>query len=307
MVQGQNARAAGLALLACAILSFIDNFVYLISQETGLWQFQVFRVLFALPLLFLSAKVLKLACKPKNLQKTAIRSVFVATGLLIYFAALGVLPVAQAGAGLYSSPIWVLVFSIVIFGVRVSVPRILAITGGFIGVLMLLQPDFTEFSAVSLFPLVAGAFYGLGMMATRHWCAEESAITLTIGVLSTIGVASVVALSALTIWPVPGEDPGFIFKGWSPVSGEFLLLTLGQAVGAVMAVPLITQAYRIGAPSYVAVFEYSFLVFAALWTYLLWSQGTNALAWFGIIVISVSGALATFVDRTSATASSHRA
>lgn len=307
MVQSHNARAAGLALLASAILSFIDNFVYLIAQDMGLWQFQVFRVLFVLPILFLGAKVFGLSCKPKNLRKFAFRSIFVATGLMIYFAALGVLPVAQAGAGLYSSPIWVLVFSIAIFGVRVSVPRILAITGGFVGVLMLLQPDFADFSSYSLFPLAAGAFYGLGMMATRHWCAEESAITLTMGVFATIGVASLIALAAFTIWPVPGDDPGFVFRGWSPVTSEFLLLTLGQAVGAVIAVPLITQAYRIGAPPYVAIFEYSFLVFAAFWTYLLWAQGTNALAWVGIVVITTSGALATFAGRSSAAASSHRA
>ena len=47
----------GLALAASAVLSFIDNFVAPVSQEAGLWQFQVFRTLFAVPLLLVAARM----------------------------------------------------------------------------------------------------------------------------------------------------------------------------------------------------------------------------------------------------------
>jgi drug/metabolite transporter (DMT)-like permease len=70
---------------------------------------------------------------------------------------------------------------------------------------------------------------------------------------------------------------------------RFLWLTLLQAVGAVIAVTCISQAYRIGTPSYVAVIEYSFLIFASLWSFLLWGIPTNALSIAGIAVILIAG------------------
>ncbi len=57
MSTNQNIVAAGLALVASAILSFIDNFVGAVAQKAGLWRFQLFRALFALPLLLVAARV----------------------------------------------------------------------------------------------------------------------------------------------------------------------------------------------------------------------------------------------------------
>lgn len=150
MPRTQNIAAAGLAMAASAILSFIDNFVGAVSQEAGLWQFQLFRTLFAIPLLLMAARV-----------------------------------------------------------------------------------------------------------------------------------------SGMTLWP--GE--AFITAPWAAPSARFLWLTLVQAVGAVVAVSLIAQAYRIGTSATVAVFEYSSLIFASLWAFLLWGTATNTLAVIGIIVIFVSGVL----------------
>lgn len=293
MQPNQTLAAAGLALAASAILSLIDNFVAAVSQEAGLWQFQVFRALFALPVLVLAARVSGRAIRPVNLPRLAGRSLAVSTGLLIYFAALGTLPVAQAGAGLFSAPLWVALLSVVLFRQRIGSLGIFAVVIGFAGALMLLQPDPRNLTALSLMPLTAGLFYGFGMMITRHWCTQESAITLAIGVFLTIGLASVVMLGIVTLWP----GDAFLTAPWTMPSARFLWLTLFQAFGAVLAVTLIAQAYRIGAPAVVAVFEYSFLIFASLWAFLLWGTPTNALAWAGIAVILASGILMALSQR----------
>ncbi|MCI5041081.1 MAG: hypothetical protein MRY81_15530, partial [Donghicola eburneus] len=88
---------------------------------------------------------------------------------------------------------------------------------------------------------------------------------------------------------VPGES--FMTQPWATPSARFLWLTLFQAVGAVIAVTLIAQAYRVGTPAVVAVFEYSFLIFASLWAFLLWGTTTSTLAWLGISLILISGLL----------------
>lgn len=287
MLANPNTRAALLALFASAILSFIDNFVYVVSQEAGIWQFQIMRALFAVPVLLLIAKVTSHNLRPAHWGKLALRSLTVSTGLLIYFASLGILPVAQAGAGLYSAPIWVLLFSALLFATPITLLQLFAIICGFSGVLMLLQPDLAGLSNLSFLPLIAGLFYGLGMLLTGHLCVKESPLSLTIGVITTIGLISLGFLTYFTLSPV--ENPTFITSGWVTPTPRFLWLTLFQALGAVVAVSCISQAYRIGTPSYVAVIEYSFLIFASLWAYLLWGAKTNTLSVIGIMVILASG------------------
>lgn len=286
-----NARAALLALFASAILSFIDNFVYSVSLEAGIWQFQIVRALFAVPLLLIIAKVTSHNLRPVNMRKLALRSLVVSTGLIIYFASLGILPVAQAGAGLYSAPIWVLLFSSLLFSVRITMFQLFAIIIGFAGVLMLLQPNLQDLSKLSFLPLAAGLFYGLGMLLTPHLCSNESPLTLTIGVITTIGLMSLVFLFYFSIFPT--ENPSFLTRGWVPPTSRFLWLTMFQAFGAVIAVSCISQAYRIGTPSYVAVVEYSFLIFASLWAFLLWGTPTNTLSIIGIAIILITGAVLT--------------
>ena len=290
---GPNMAAAGLALAASAILSFIDNFVAAVGQEAGLWQFHVFRTLFALPMFLMLALVTRTRLKPLGLKKLIGRSLVVSTGLLIYFATLGTLPVAQAGAGLFSAPLWVALLSVVIFGHRLGLTRWIAVFIGFAGALMLLQPDPSTLTVMSLLPLAAGLFYGLGMMLTGIWCAQESPLALALGVFLTIGIASLVMLSVTTTFP--GET--FLSAPWAAPSPRFLWLTLFQAAGAVIAVTLIAQAYRTGAPAVIAVFEYSFLVFASLWTLLLWEIPTNGLAIAGIFVILFAGSLMALAGR----------
>ena len=288
MAATPNSRAAILALFASAILSFIDNFVFSVSQETGIWQFQITRTLFAIPILLAIAAITRHDLRPKNIPKLALRSLVVSIGLLIYFAALGVLPVAQAGAGLYSAPIWVLLFSALLFSARITAFQIGVICSGFAGVLMVLQPDLQALSVLSILPLAAGAILRrLGMLLTPHLCDQESPLTLTIGVILTIGMIGLMFLTFFTLFPV--ENPSFLTRGWVPASSGFLWLTLFQALGAVVAVSCISQAYRVGTPSYVAVMEYSFLIFASLWSYLLWGATTNTLSVLGIAVILLSG------------------
>jgi len=299
MHSGPNLTAALLALAASAILSFIDNFVAEIAKEAGLWQFQLARTLMALPLLVVGARMLKIGVLPKRPGVLALRSLIVSTGLMTYFAALGFLPVAQAGAGLFSAPIWVLVFSAVIFSRRLGLLQIAATLGGFSGVLLVLGVSATSLSLLTLVPLLAGAFYGLGMVITRHWCSSESPAAMALGIFLALGVFSLAALSYFTLWPVAGSETDFTLRGYQAVTGTFYWLTLLQAVGSVIAVSLIAQAYRIGDPAYVAVFEYSFLIFAAIWTLLLWGKliGGNAVIGIGLIILC--GAIVVLADHRS--------
>ncbi|WP_299949584.1 DMT family transporter [uncultured Ruegeria sp.] len=297
MTDNSNLVAVFAALFASAVLSFSDNFVAAVSQEAGLWQFQVTRTLIAVPVIVLLAYLFGVPLRVRSMARLALRSLVISVGLLMYFASLGFLPVAQAGAGLFSSPIWVLVFAVIFLGKRVNIWQVTAMGLGFSGVLMLLQPDLSDASLLLLLPLASGALYGLGALVTKHLCQNENAPTLAVGVFSAMGLISLVLLIYFTAFPPQSDDAPFFARGWEGVSNRFLLLTFCQSLAAVAAVVVIAQAYRVGEPAFVAVCEYSFLVFAAIWTFLLWGETTNDLAVGGIIAILVAGISMFFLSR----------
>lgn len=51
------------------------------------------------------------------------------------------------------------------------------------------------------------------------------------------------------------------------------------------------------APAFVSVFEYSFLIFACLWSFLLWGMAASSLVWAGIVVIIASGLAMSFLQK----------
>ncbi len=295
MFQNTSFKAAFLALFASLILGFVDQFVIEVSNEAGLWQFQVFRALIALLMLFCFGFFKGTSFKIHNFKKLIIRSFAVSTGLLIYFISINLFSVSAAGSGLYTAPLWVLIFSLALFKTPITVFQFLAMAIGFLGALFVLQPDFKMLDSLFLLPLVSGLFYGLGMLLTGHYCQEEKPLILAIGVFITLGFFSFLVLLWFTFFP--SEKPDFLTKGFQIPSLTFTWLTFIQALGAVFAVTFISEAYRIAPPPFVAVFEYSFLIFASFWAYILFETTHSIAALYGILLIILSGLLLSFYQK----------
>lgn len=297
MTRNRNLSAALLAVSASAVVSLTDNFVGAVQETAGLWQFQLVKALISLPLLIGAAFWAGVPLQSSHWGRLLLRSLAMAIGLLIYFATLGFLPVAQAGAGLYSAPIWIMLISVLFLGKRIGRRRIAAMALGFIGVLALLQPDLSGLTGLSALPLLAGVFYGLGALLTNYFCQDDHPLVLAIGVFAAIGTIAVGLLLFFTLNPVNADVVAFHSQGWVPLSSRFFWLTLGQAVGAATAIAILANAYRFGEPDFVSVCEYSFLVFAAIWARILWDIPTNFLAQIGIAIIILSGVSMYVLDR----------
>jgi len=296
MTQTQNRLgAAALAILGYAVLiGYTDNYVRVIAAEAGLWQFHATRTAMAMVLFAVAAPVLGLTLRPVNWRAVAARSAVHGAAMLVYFGCLAFLTVAQAAAGLFTAPIFVLILAKFLFGQRIGSLRIVAAAVGFLGVVLVLTPGSDQpLGWASLFPVLAGALYALGNLATREWCARESAATLTLGFFLAMGVAGLagMALLALFAGPVPAGTDGFILRGWVWPSGSFLWWTLVQAVGSAVAVGLMVRGYQLAEASRVAVLEYVILPVSAGWGWLLWSEVLSATAVLGMVLIVVAGAL----------------
>lgn len=285
--------AALAAILGYAVLiGFTDNFVQVIAEEAGLWQFNFLRTCIAALLFALAMVPLGLRLRPVNPGAVVARSVVHGGALLIYFGCLAFMSVAQAAAGMFTAPIWVLLIGRIVYGHALGPARILAVLVGFAGVLLVLAPGSGQpLHWVSVVPVAAGLLYALGNIATREWCGQESAAGLTLGFFLALGVAGLLGLLALAVFPQAagaGGD-GFILRGWVTPSATFLLWTTVNAAGSMLGVGLMVRAYQMAEANRVSIFEYVILPVSALWGWVLWGESITWAAALGIVMIFAAG------------------
>lgn len=286
-------RAAALILIAMALMGLVDNYVVVIAETAGLWQFQVIRSAMAMALLAGVARLAGWRLRPVSWARVAARSAVLSAALMIYFAALAVLPIAQAVAGLFTAPLFILLISVAAYGERVGAVRLAAVVVGFAGVLMVLRPDAGAVSILTILPILSGFLYALAQLATRRWCELETAPTLLAGFFVAMGLWGIGGLSWLAVHPQPVPDgaAGWALRLWGAMSAEAWVWTIAQAVFSLLAVGFIIRAYQLGEASTNAVFEYALLVFVVIWGWLLLGNGIDGLAAAGIALILGSGAV----------------
>lgn len=288
------AVGAGLIVAGMAVIGFIDNFVRVVAADISVWQFHVLRTSLALPVVVAVAAVAGLGLRPLRPGLVVVRSLVQALSMMLYFGALPFLPIAQVGAGLFTAPLFVLLFSAALFGHRIGPRRLTAVVVGFAGVLVMLRPDPENFSLFTLMPVAAGALYGLSNLLTREWCAEEPVATLLAGLFAAMGVVGAIACAVLAVWPPSAAAQAaapFLMRPWAPVPAAVLGLVAMQAVGSIVAVGCVTRGYQSGETSYLTVFEYSFLISASFWAWVIWGEALDAASGLGIAMIVASGVI----------------
>lgn len=286
--------AAGMILVYATVIGFGDNFVRVVAVEAGLWQFHATRTAMALGLVALLMRPLGLRLRPVRLGAVVARSAIHGIAMLIYFGCLAFLPVAQVAAGLFTAPIFVLLISRFAYGHHIGPVRIAAVGVGFVGVILVLGPSaMSGASMAALLPVAAGALYALGNIATREWCAGESAETLLVAFFVALGVLGLAGLAVLAVVPVavPEGAAGFVQRGWVWPSGSFYFWTFVQAAGSLVGVGLMIRAYQIAAASRVSVFEYIILPASALWGWLIWGEVLLLSAGVGMGLIALAGGM----------------
>ncbi|WP_284162678.1 DMT family transporter [Frigidibacter sp. SD6-1] len=286
-------RAAAMVVTYAFLIGFTDNWVRVIAAEGGLWQFHATRTGMAAALLFLLARPLGLSLRPRRPRAVLARSLIHAVAMVIYFGCLAFLSVAEVAAGLFTAPIFVLILSRFVYGHPIGPFRVLAVLVGFAGVMLVLGFGLRAVTPAMVLPIVAGLFYALGNLATREWCAGETAETLLLGFFLGLGFFGLIGMAVLSVWnpEVAEGTAGFVLRGPVWPSSAFLFWTFVQAAGSLLGVGLMIRAYQVAEASRVAVFEYAILPMSALWTWAIWGEGISLSAVLGMALIVFAGAI----------------
>ncbi|MCK0126738.1 DMT family transporter [Gelidibacter sp. F2691] len=295
--------AAGFIFAAMFLLGFFDNLVRQIAPELGLWQFHMMRSIMAFGLFALIALSGRARLRPIRMWAVMARGGLAALAMLFYFGGLGFLPVGQVASGLFTAPIWVMLLSAMFFGKPIGFMRLGAAIVGFIGVLIVLDPFTEGIRPAVVVPMAAGFFYALGAIATRQWCTGESAMSMLLAFFFWLGVFGTIGTVITTVWPheVPSGADGFILRGLVWPSPWALFITFLQAIGSLIAVGLVFRGYQLGDAAQVAIYEYSLLAFAAIWSFVLYGDHVGSSAVLGMVLIVVSGVVISLRSRSGAT------
>lgn len=291
-----NGRSAATTMVAAmAVIGVIDNYIAVISQDVSIWQFMIVRGAFALPIIIMLSFLGLGTMRPIRTWAVGLRSLLIAISMLFYFGSLSFMPIAQGLAGLFTSPIFILIITAFILKERIGPVRILAVGLGFVGIILVLELEASSLSWVNFIPVFGGLFYALGSVATRQLCDGESTVSLLSMLLTIQCIMGFCALVILSIYgpDVPYGSDGFLLRGWIWPITEVLPYIVLQSVGSILGIGLIIRAYQIGDASYVAVYEYSVFVFAPLYAWLMFSQDMTLVQASGIALIAGAGVLIT--------------
>jgi drug/metabolite transporter (DMT)-like permease len=120
---------------------------------------------------------------------------------LFFISGLRFLPIAEASATGFVSPLFVTALSIIFLGEQVGVRRWIATALGLIGVLIILRPGTGAFHPAAFFPLVSALAWACTLIMTRMMSGSERAVT-TMAYSSIAGVCVLCALVPF-VWVAP--------------------------------------------------------------------------------------------------------
>jgi drug/metabolite transporter (DMT)-like permease len=176
--------------------------------------------------------------------------------LIAIVVALRELPLAVVVSLSYAAPLFITVLSIFLLGEKVGIFRWIAVLIGFVGVLVISEPGFSEVNYLYILPII--------------FCIGMAFVTITIRKLSTsepvwlISIFFTLTITFVSLFTIP--------FGWIlPSLNDFILLALIGVTGG-GANLLLTQSYKLSEVSLVAPLKYLSLIFAILFGYLIWDE-----------------------------------
>lgn len=225
-----------------------------------------------------------------------IRGLTVVIANLTFFAALSVMPLADATAMFFVAPLFITLLSIPFLGEQVGIRRIGAVLVGFVGVIIMLRPGGSGSGPgilILLLPVLGAFAYACLQIMTRWLGGESKASAMAFYVQATFIVVS------LMFYLVAGDgrfaagqdNPVIIFllRAWTwPQSADWPLFALLGLMSASIGYAL-SQAYRLANAATVAPFEYVGMPMAVLWGWLIFGTLPDVWVWLGMLLIAAAG------------------
>jgi drug/metabolite transporter (DMT)-like permease len=270
-------------LVAAFFFAIMGVLVKIASIKFSSAELVFYRSLFGLVFIFAYVKIQKLSIKTPYLSKQMSRSIIGFISMVMFFYAIGQLPLATSITLNYTSPL--AMAAILTFALKEKPRKILiiALMTGFLGVTLLLKPSIHQGELLAgglglLSGLLAGLVYvhvtQLGRSGEPDW--------------RTVFYFSLVCTIGGGVW--------MLIHRFNAVTWQDAPILIGLGLCATIAQLAMTRAYRTGNPLVVGSLAYSTVVLASLFGILIWNETLSLDRWMAIILIICSGVMSVMAN-----------
>ena len=214
-----------------------------------------------------------LSLKVSDKRKMLLRCVVGLTAMILYFTALGRIPIGQAVTLQYTAPLFVALLSGRVIRERVEPMVALLVGSAFAGIVLIVSPDLSSIDSDALLALGSGFFAAMAYMYVRELRNTDSA-------------------SSVVFWFAAFSVVGSIFQALPDVAGlewKTVAALIGIGIGAGGGQVGITMAYHRANAAWVSAFSYLTVIVATFYGFTLFNETLGASDWLGGLLIVGSG------------------
>jgi len=266
------------AMGAFFMFTVMNMFAKLLSENHSVIEIAFYRNLIAsVPFLIMvfvfgRREILVLRGKP---ALVGIRAVIGTVSLITTFTAFSMMPMADTTVLLFTSSLFIPVLGVIFLKESVGPYRWSAVAIGFIGVFIMAQP-FGEVYTLGIIVAICAAFLHAGLqIIVRYLGPYESPETITFYFFIIGTFLTALPLPFIAVRPTMGEVPLFLGVGLSGAAAQWL----------------ISVAFRNARAAIVTVFNYSGIVWATLFGWMIWNEWPLPAVMAGASVVIASNIL----------------
>lgn len=187
--------------------------------------------------------------------------------------ALALLPIATVTAINFSAPLFATLASLYFLKESVGARRWIALSVGFLGVLIITSPGAEAFQVGALFALASAVLFGTVTTGVRGMTSTESAETLTLYQLLLLAVFYSLALPFAFMTPTWTDTPLFLANGAAAVLGQYWW----------------TRALHLAPTAAVVPFQYLSLIWVMIIGFAVWGDVPTVSLLIGSAIVIGSG------------------
>ena len=289
-----NSKGILFILIGMALFSIQDALIKFIYEDSALYELYFGRTFVALILLvaYLKLSKQKIILKTHYPLLTIFRVICFFFGFSFFYISLTYMSLAEANALFFSSPFFVSILATIFLKEKVGIRRWSAILVGFLGVYIVLNPNFNDFDYMKLAPVACALCYSISMTITKITSEKDNVYTQMIHLYLGALLISIVFF----IFTGQGQfdnfsDPAFqfIFREWftNPSYAWPFIVVMG-CIGT-FAFYFVFSAYSIASPSVVSLYEYSLIIWSILTGYILFNNTPTLRTLIGVAIIIGAG------------------
>lgn len=265
-------------LVAGLLFGCMGVFVKLGAPHFSHIELVFYRSFFGLILVYFILRQQRVSMVTQHWRAHLWRGISGTVALALFFYCITVLPLATAVTLNYTAPLFLTVFTMIVYKDKFHLPMTIAIGLGFCGVVLLLHPTLQRDQLLpGLLGLISGFLAGIAYINVKE--------------LGILGEPAPRTVFYFSLTASVGSGVWMLFDTVHAITPQGFAILIGLGSTATLAQLAMTQAYRTGNTLVVGSLAYSTIVFASLFGMLMWNEVLPLSSWLGMAFIIAGGVL----------------